>query len=147
MDIEGYAKRALRKNPSNEAGLEAQLASRILEIKNISSERAHEIAAAVICEAKATLNLEGDVLNPTYSGVSMGEFGVGSRGTGDFYVHAKLGEVIGQTGAVVDSSQLDDSGVVKIGDEYLVVTIDGIHSRLERFSLSLWLSCSQGSST
>jgi len=133
MDIEGYAKRALREDPSNEAGLEVQLASRILEIKNISSERAHEIAAAVICEAKATLNVEGDVLNPTFSGVSMGEFGVGSRGTGDFYVHAKLGEVIGQTGAVVDSSQLDDSGVVKIGDEYLVVTIDGLHSRLSDF--------------
>lgn len=133
MDIEGYAKRALRKNPSDETGLKNQLASRILEIKNISPERAQEIATAVICEAKATLDLEGDVLNPTYSGVSMGEFGVGSRGTGDFYVHAKLGKVIGQTGAVVDSSQLDDSGVVKIGDEYLVVTIDGIHSRLSDF--------------
>ena len=133
MDIEGYAKRALRKDPSNEAGLEVQLASRILEIKDISPERAHEIAAAVVCEAKATLNVEGDVLSPTFSGVSMGEFGVGSRGTGDFYVHSKLGEVIGQTGAVVDSSQLDDSGVVKIGDEYLVVTVDGIHSRLSDF--------------
>ena len=133
MDIEGYAKRALRKDPSNEVGLKAQLASRILEIKDISSERAHEIVAAVINEAKATLNVEGDVLSPTLSGVSMGEFGVGSRGTGDFYVHSKLGEVIGQTGAFVDSSQLDDSGVVKFGDDYLVVTIDGIHSRLSEF--------------
>src|SRR5665647_2209665 len=60
MDIEGYAKRALRKDPSNEAGIEVQLASRILEIKDISPERAHEIAAAVVCEAKATLNVEGD---------------------------------------------------------------------------------------
>ena len=133
MDIEGYAKRALRKDPSNEVGLKVQLASRILEIKDISSERAHEIVAAVINEAKATLNVEGDVLSPTLSGVSMGEFGVGSRGTGDFYVHSKLGEVIGQTGAFVDSSQLDDSGVVKFGDDYLVVTIDGIHSRLSEF--------------
>jgi len=33
----------------------------------------------------------------------------------------------------VDSSQLDDSGVVKIGENYLVVTIDGIHSRLSDF--------------
>lgn len=133
MDIEGYAKRALRENPSNEAGLEAKLASKILEIKHISPERAHEIAAAVVCEAKATLDVKGDVLSPTFSGVSMGEFGVGSRGTGDFYVHSKLGEVIGKTGAVVDSSQLDDSGVVKIGEDYLVVTIDGIHSRLSDF--------------
>ncbi|AKB44541.1 Hydrogenase expression/formation protein [Methanosarcina vacuolata Z-761] len=133
MDIEGYAKRALRENPSNEAELEAKLASRILEIKHINPDRAHEIAAAVVCEAKATLDVTGDVLSPTFSGVSMGEFGVGSRGTGDFYVHSKLGEVIGKTGAVVDSSQLDDSGVVKIGEDYLVVTIDGIHSRLSDF--------------
>jgi hydrogenase expression/formation protein len=133
MDIEGYAKRALRKNPSNEVGIKSQLALRILEIKDISSEHAHEIVAAVINEAKATLNVEGDVLSPTLSGVSMGEFGVGSRGTGDFYVHSKLGEVIGQTGAFVDSSQLDDSGVIKFGDNYLVVTIDGIHSRLSEF--------------
>lgn len=133
MDIEGYAKRALRKDPSSEAEIKVQLASRILEIKDISPERAKEIAAAVVCEAKATLDVEGDVLSSTSSGVSMGEFGVGSRGTGDFYVHAKLGEVIGHTGAVVDSSQLDDSGVVKVGDEYLVVTIDGIHSRLSDF--------------
>ncbi|MFZ2497974.1 MAG: AIR synthase-related protein [Methanosarcina sp.] len=133
MDIEGYVKRALRKDPSNEAGIEVQLASRILEIKTISPERAREIANAVVCEAKATLNVEGDVLSPTLSGVSMGEFGVGSRGIGDFYVHSKLGEVIGHTGAVVDSAQLDDSGVVKIGDDYLVVTVDGLHSRLSDF--------------
>ncbi len=133
MDIEGYVKRALRKDPSNEAGIEVQLASRILEIKTISPERAREIANAVVCEAKATLNVEGDVLRPTLSGVSMGEFGVGSRGIGDFYVHSKLGEVIGHTGAVVDSAQLDDSGVVKIGDDYLVVTVDGLHSRLSDF--------------
>jgi hydrogenase expression/formation protein len=133
MDIEGYAKRALRKDPVNEGELEARLASKILEIKNISSEKAHDIAAAVILEAKATLKVEGDVLSPTVSGVSMGEFGVGSRGTGDFYVHSKLGEVIGQTGAVVDSAQLDDSGVVRIGDDYLVLTVDGLHSRLSDF--------------
>ncbi|HNW38123.1 MAG TPA: hypothetical protein PKJ75_04650, partial [Methanosarcina vacuolata] len=70
MDIEGYAKRALRENPSNEAELEAKLASRILEIKHISPDRAHEIAAAVVCEAKATLDVTGDVLSPTFSGVS-----------------------------------------------------------------------------
>lgn len=133
MDIEGYAKRSLRQDPENENGLKAQLAERILEIKKLSPEGAREIASAVISEARATLNVKGEVLSSTVSGVSMGEFGVGSRGTGDFYVHSKLGEVIGQTGAVVDSSQLDDSGVVRIGNEYLVLTIDGIHSRLSDF--------------
>ncbi len=133
MDIEGYAKRSLRQDPENENGLKAQLAERILEIKKLSPEGAREIASAVISEARATLNVKGEILSSTVSGVSMGEFGVGSRGTGDFYVHSKLGEVIGQTGAVVDSSQLDDSGVVRIGNEYLVLTIDGIHSRLSDF--------------
>ena len=121
MDIEGYAKRSLRQDPENENGLKAQLVERILEIKKLSPEGAREIASAVISEARATLNVKGEILNSTVSGVSMGEFGVGSRGTGDFYVHSKLGEVIGQTGAVVDSSQLDDSGVVRIGNEYLVL--------------------------
>ncbi|MDD3043815.1 MAG: AIR synthase-related protein, partial [Methanosarcinaceae archaeon] len=111
-----------------------KLAERILEIKTISPESARQIAGAVVTEAKATLDVKGDVLESTLSGVSMGQFGVGSRGTGDFYVHSKLGEVIGKTGAVVDSSQLDDSGVVQLEDgSFLVLTNDGIHSRLSDF--------------
>lgn len=134
MDIEGYAKRALRKDPENESKIEAKLVERILEIKDISPERARQIAGAVVTEAKATLNVKGEVLESTLSGVSMGQFGVGSRGTGDFYVHSKLGEVIGKTGAVVDSSQLDDSGVVQLEDgTFLVLTNDGIHSRLSDY--------------
>jgi hydrogenase expression/formation protein len=86
-------------------------------------------------EARNTLKVEGDILEPTISGVTMGEFGVGSRGTGDFYTHEKIAEVIGKTGAVVDSAQLDDSGVVlgNGSDKYIIVTIDGIHSRLSDF--------------
>ncbi|MDD2440120.1 MAG: AIR synthase-related protein [Methanosarcinaceae archaeon] len=134
MDIEGYAKRALRNAPEKESEIAAKLAKRILEIKPISPEGAKQIAAAVLGEAKATLEVKGDVLESTCSGVSMGQFGVGSRGTGDFYVHSKLGEVIGKTGAVVDSSQLDDSGVVRLEDgSFLVLTNDGIHSRLSDF--------------
>ncbi len=63
----------------------------------------------------------------------MGELGVGSRGMGDFFFHEKIAEVIGETGAVVDSRQLDDSGVVNIDGMGLVVTVDGIHSRLSDF--------------
>ncbi|MCE8423738.1 MAG: hypothetical protein J5U16_07395, partial [Candidatus Methanoperedens sp.] len=39
----------------------------------------------------------------------------------------------GKTSAVVDSSHLDDSGVVRGNGQYIVVTIDGIHSRLSDF--------------
>ncbi|HEY9205981.1 MAG TPA: AIR synthase-related protein, partial [Candidatus Methanoperedens sp.] len=130
MDIEGYARRGLLRKDRN---LKGKLADRILEIKKISRKHAEEIAGAVIVEAKATLNPQGDLLKPINSGVTMGEFGVGSRGMGDFYTHEKIAEVIGKTSAVVDSSHLDDSGAVRAGGQYLVVTIDGMHSRLSDF--------------
>lgn len=130
MDLEGYAKRGILRN---DKALREKLADRILEIKNISRKHALEIAGAVIVEARATINPEGDILKPVTSGITMGEFGVGSRGAGDFYTHEKIAEVIGKTSAVVDSSHLDDSGVVLAGGKYLVVTIDGMHSRLSDF--------------
>ena len=132
MDIEGYAKRGLR---ANDTELEDKLTARILEIKKTTPQHARRLAQATIVEARNTLNVKGEILEPTISGVTMGEFGVGSRGTGDFYTHEKIAEVIGKTGAVVDSAQLDDSGVV-LGsgtDKYIIVTIDGIHSRLSDF--------------
>jgi len=132
MDIEGYAKRGLR---GNDPALEKKLTDRILEIKNISQARAEEIARVTILEAQATLHPTGEILTPIMSGVTMGEFGVGSRGAGDFYTHEKIAEVIGKTDAVVDSSHLDDSGVVRVSgeDQYIVVNIDGTHSRLSDF--------------
>jgi hydrogenase expression/formation protein len=130
MDLEGYAKRGILRN---DKALKEKLTDRILEIKNIPRKHAQEIANAVIVEAKATMNPEGDALQPISSGVTMGEFGVGSRGAGDFYTHEKIAEVIGKTSAVVDSSHLDDSGVVRAAGKYLVVTIDGMHSRLSDF--------------
>jgi len=135
MDIEGYAKRGLIRGDPD---LEQKLTDRILEIKDISRERARDIASATIVEAHATLRPAGEILTPITSGIAMGEFGVGSRGAGDFYAHEKIAEVIGKTGAVVDSSHLDDSGVVRIPgpeahDRYVVLNIDGIHSRLSDF--------------
>nr|CAI64203.1 conserved hypothetical protein [uncultured archaeon] len=135
MDIEGYAKRGLTRRDQD---LEQKLTDRILEIKDISPERARDIASATIVEARATLRPAGEILAPITSGVTMGEFGVGSRGAGDFYAHEKIAEVIGKTDAIVDSSHLDDSGVVRISgqedqDRYVVLNIDGIHSRLSDF--------------
>lgn len=130
MDIEGYARRGLLRNDTN---LPEKLTERILEIKNVSREHAGELANAVIVEAKATVNLQNEILKPLTSGVTMGEFGVGSRGAGDFYTHEKIADVIGKTSAVVDTSHLDDSGVVRADGQYIVVNIDGIHSRLSDF--------------
>jgi hydrogenase expression/formation protein len=52
MDLEGYAKRGLRKGDPQ---LLEKLTERILEIKSISRPGAEKLAAAVITEAKATL--------------------------------------------------------------------------------------------
>ncbi len=132
MDIEGYAKRGLL---AGDPDVEDKLTSRILEVKKTTTQHARKLAKAAIVESKATLNVSGDVLEQTLSGVTMGQFGVGSRGMGDFYTHEKIAEVIGKTSAVVDSSHLDDSGAIKTsgGEKYIIVTVDGIHSRLSDF--------------
>lgn len=131
MDIEGYARRMLEKMGEDE--VKKVLAERIAEIKNWSLERAMRWAEAVIVEVKNAYGKTNWLLDYYRSGVTMGEFGVGSRGRGDFYVHEKIAEVIGDSGAVVSSKDLDDAGVVKFGDFYISVAIDGIHSRLSEF--------------
>lgn len=130
MDLEGFAKRGLKRNDPE---VESKLAMLIREVKDIPRERAEALARAVMQEAVATLHPRGDVFRLETVGVSMGDFGIGSRGSGDFYTHTKIAEVIGQTNAVVDSRQLDDSGVVKAGDKFIVVTVDGMHSRLSDY--------------
>jgi len=131
MDLEGFAKRGLRRSDPD---VESKLTEIILEAKeDVSGEYARRLARAVLEEAKVTLDPRGEVFDLWNSGVTMGEFGVGSRGLGDFYAHGKIAEVIGQTDAVVDSRQLDDSGAVKAGDKYIVLTVDGMHSRLSDY--------------
>ena len=130
MDLEGFAKRGLKRNDD---AIESKLVALIREVKEIPESRAKTLAQAVLEEAKATLHPRGDVFGLEEVGVSMGDFGVGSRGSGDFYTHTKIAEVIGRTDAVVDSRQLDDSGVVKAEGDYVVVTVDGMHSRLSDY--------------
>jgi len=131
MDIEGYARRMLER--MDEKDVKVLLAERIAEIKGWSLERAMRWAEAVIVEVKNAYSRTNWLLDYHRSGVTMGEFGVGSRGKGDFYVHEKIAEVIGNSGAVVSSRDLDDAGVVRFGDFYISVAIDGIHSRLSEF--------------
>jgi hydrogenase expression/formation protein len=126
MDLEGYAKRALRRGLAKEV-IERTLAERILEVRDIPLDSAVRIAQAVVEEAERTL------CDKKRSGVTMGNFGVGSRGSGDFYVHEKIARIIGKTSAIVGSDQLDDSGVVRAKGDLIVVTVDGMHSRLSDF--------------
>ncbi|HIH87437.1 MAG TPA: hypothetical protein HA304_05990, partial [Methanosarcinales archaeon] len=96
MDIEGYAKRALLSGESG-GRIEERLTLRILEIKGdkVTEHHARELAHAVMVEAGATLKPEGEILEPVTSGITMGQFGVGSRGAGDFHTHEQIARVIG----------------------------------------------------
>ena len=131
MDLEGYARRLLKG--LSEDRVREILIERIVEIKGWSHEKAKRWADAVITEVKNAYSKSLPVLEYYKSGVKMGEFGVGSRGRGDFYVHSKIAEIIGSTKAVISSKDLDDAGVVKVGDLYISVSVDGIHSRLSEF--------------
>jgi hydrogenase expression/formation protein len=130
MDLEGFAKRGLKRNDPE---IESKLVSLIREVKEIPENKAATLAAAVMEEARATLNPRGEVFRLKSVGVTMGDYGVGSRGSGDFYTHTKIAEVIGSTRAVVDSRQLDDSGVVMANGKFITVTVDGMHSRLSDY--------------
>lgn len=132
MDVEGYARRNLLAGRSEEEIIE-NLTERICEIKDISKELAHTFASAVMVEVKATSHLSGDLLTYEKAGVTMGKFGVGSRGTGDFYAHQKIAEIIGNTGAMVGVQDMDDAGVVEANGKFIICTVDGMHSRLSDF--------------
>jgi hydrogenase expression/formation protein len=139
MDLEGFVRKRLLKG-EDEARVAEALAERIAEFKDWSEEQRLRFARAVVEEVKASLGFRK--LNDTFlqellgyaeAGVGMGEFGVGSRGEGDFFVHRKLAQIIGATKAVVDARQQDDAGVVAGEAGYITVAVDGMHSRLSEF--------------
>jgi hydrogenase expression/formation protein len=131
MDLEGHARRFL-----SHPDIAYRLADRILEWKAIPRESAIDLAEAVLAEVRATEQV-GPPLRPEPSGVTMGRFGVGSRGAGDQFVHRKIAEVIGPARALLGARDLDDAGVVRVGrgSPAVAVAVDGIHSRLSDFPL------------
>ncbi len=132
MDLEGYARKMIEKFGEERA--KEMLIERIIEIKDFDYERAKRWAEAVITEVKNAYSKTHPLLEYHKSGVKMGEFGVGSRGIGDFYVHRKIGEMISKSvKAEISSSDLDDAGVVRFGNYYVSVSVDGMHSRLSEF--------------
>lgn len=139
MDLEGFTRRRILKGSSEEK-IVAELADAIKEFKDWNLRKREEFSKAVYDEVATALKYKKlkdkflkKLIEYPRANVAMGEFGVGSRGEGDFFVHRKLAEIIGKTGAVVDSSQQDDAGVVKASPRYVTVAIDGMHSRLSEF--------------
>ena len=105
----------------------------INSFKTISPSLPSAFARAVIEEVKNTQGLSGDFFTFEPAGVKMGEFGVGSRGKGDFFAHRQIARIIGKTSASVGVDQMDDGGAVSAGEKYVVCTVDGMHSRLSDF--------------
>ncbi|AGK61874.1 Hydrogenase maturation factor [Archaeoglobus sulfaticallidus PM70-1] len=131
MDLEGFVRRMIKR--MDEDRVKKVLAERIAEIKGWDTDKALKWAEAVILEVKNADSKSNYILEYYRSGVKMGEFGVGSRGRGDFYVHRKIAEVIGDSSAVLSTKDLDDAGVMKYKDFYISIAIDGIHSRLSEY--------------
>jgi hydrogenase expression/formation protein len=133
MDVEEYARRGIAQG-MDERALETALTNRILQIKKTRADYASRFARAVIEEVKNTQGLTGDFFSYEAAGVGMGEFGVGSRGKGDFFAHRQIARIIGKTSASVGVDEMDDAGaVVSDGGKYIICTVDGMHSRLSDY--------------
>ncbi len=138
MDLEGFARRRILKGVEEEEVINA-LEAGIREFKNWSKGKRRDFSKAVYHEVKKSIAARElrdpflrRLLSFPESKVSMGEFGVGSRGEGDFYVHRKLAELIGGK-ALVGPREMDDGGVVAANGGYVTLAIDGVHSRLSDF--------------
>ena len=139
MDIEEYTKTSLRNKKDKKETIE-KLSNIILYYKDITPQQAEILSKTIYDEVNTTEQLNqdalGDLLQYPKTNIGMGEFGVGSRGQGDFYVHSKIAEIIKntETESIVNPTAQDDGGVVKVDDTYYITTaIDGIHSRLSDY--------------
>ena len=134
MDVEEISRRHLAAGTPDD-DIVRLLSRDILAIKHnrISSAYAGAFARAVLAEAKNSTGLSGDLFEFEPSGSTMGEFGVGSRGSGDFFAHRQLARIIGRTSAAVGVDEMDDAGAVRAGGDYIITTVDGMHSRLSDF--------------
>ena len=132
MDVEEYVRRNIAEDMDREI-LQKNLTDRILEIKEVRRSYADAFSQAVIKEVKNTLGLKGDFFEFDPANVKMGEFGVGSRGQGDFFAHRQIARIIGKTSASVGVDEMDDAGAVCAEGKYIVCTVDGMHSRLSDY--------------
>ena len=132
MDVEEYARKKLAGGES-EATIQDNLVNIIRSYKTVNPSYASALARAIITEVKNTRGLSGDFFAFEPAGVNMGEFGVGSRGKGDFFAHRQIARIIGKSSATVGVDEMDDGGAVRSGGEYIVCTVDGMHSRLSDF--------------
>ncbi len=134
MDVEEFGRRHLAAGTPDDE-IVRLMRDEILDVKcyRVSASYAESFARAVLAEVKNSTGLSGDLYEFEPSGSTMGEFGVGSRGSGDFFAHRQLARIIGRTDAAVGVDEMDDAGAVRAGGTYIITTVDGMHSRLSDF--------------
>jgi hydrogenase expression/formation protein len=155
MDVEEFVRRQMDEGVCDD-DIVKKLAGHIQRIKSVPPGYAESFARAVILEVTNTRGLTGDFFAYEQSGVHMGDFGVGSRGTGDFFAHRQIARIIGRTTASVGVDEMDDAGAVLLNSfgknteyhessktravsgadkagPYIICTVDGMHSRLSDF--------------
>lgn len=115
MDLEGIARRLMQDGIDPED----ELRKYISFYKGKVDEK---FLKALVEEVRNSR--KADYLSFSPVGLRAGEAGLGSRGTGDYDIHSAI---IGASGS--DPRNFDDAGSV----EDLVVSVDGIHSRLSYF--------------
>ncbi len=115
-----------------------KLCEEILFYKKITRDKCEEISEIIFEEVMNSLRTcyseNKEFFCVEGSGVSAGLMGVGSRGFGDFFFHKLLTKMnpIETEGTAVE---LDDAGWFRVGDKWVIVAVDGIHSRLAYFPL------------
>ena len=134
MDMESFVKKCIRESESEDEIVE-KLSSIIRFYKDTSVSDSDKLSKAVFDEVSVVSGIgENKFLSYPLSKIHMGEFGVGSRGKGDFFVHSRIAEIIrdSNVAALVNPTAQDDGGVVEIdeGSRFVTTAIDGIHSRL-----------------
>ena len=109
-----------------------------------SEEKAEAILEEIIHTENISDRFIQDLSGFQQSGFSADIVGLGCRGDGDFFVHHKIAELIENQDTSSDSDTLgalsiigpreqDDGGVVQVGDDFITVSVDGMHSRLSHF--------------
>lgn len=76
---------------------------------------------------------DDDLFLAPVTGFTAGTSGLGCRGSGDGIVHRAIAGLLPEQGLAVSPADLDDSGAIPFAGGYLVLSVDGLHSRLSRF--------------
>ncbi len=151
-DLEGLTRNLIKKGYSERKILE-RIVQEYQDFKEIDDISALSYAKAILEEcyksdiSRVSNQFIRDLLDINNANVSVGNQGVGCRGSGDFFVHkliADLSET--ESKAYLSPKSLDDAGAVRLQDIQgfentqfdeknliIVSKMEGIHSRLSDF--------------